>query len=150
VRRSFKPLGTKWRECDSCDALWSDARPSLLGIKVADCLPISIIAGDAIANIHCGWRGAVQKIVDAALDAIAITADARPGRGRVFASAALKSAKRLPRSSKMPSSIARVRSHTSTTVVTKERRTTYEGGEVRDDHEMRNLGRFNDLHFGRR
>jgi YfiH family protein len=52
-----------------CDALWSDL-PSALAIKVADCLPVSVIDGGVIANIHCGWRGAVQRIVDATLDAI--------------------------------------------------------------------------------
>jgi YfiH family protein len=47
-----------------CDAQWSDQRNTALAIKTADCLPISIIDADnvVIANIHSGWRGALQKI----------------------------------------------------------------------------------------
>ncbi|HEY0372157.1 MAG TPA: polyphenol oxidase family protein [Thermoanaerobaculia bacterium] len=60
-----------WRECDSCDALWSAAKGVTLGIKVADCLPVSLIdtTHNVIANIHSGWRGAVQRITTATLDA---------------------------------------------------------------------------------
>jgi YfiH family protein len=62
-----------WRECDSCDALWSDQPHSALGIKVADCLPISMLdpSHSVIANIHSGWRGSVQRITNATLDTIA-------------------------------------------------------------------------------
>jgi len=61
-----------WTECDSCDALWSDEAGVALGIKVADCLPVTLIDRNrgVIANIHCGWRGAVQGITSATLDAI--------------------------------------------------------------------------------
>src|SRR6266853_6196822 len=31
---------SRWRECDSCDGLWSSEPGTALGIKVADCLPI--------------------------------------------------------------------------------------------------------------
>ncbi|HYU24643.1 MAG TPA: polyphenol oxidase family protein [Thermoanaerobaculia bacterium] len=55
-----------------CDALWS-SEPGALAIKTADCLPVSLIAGGVIANIHCGWRGAVQRIVDATLDVVGVT-----------------------------------------------------------------------------
>jgi YfiH family protein len=60
-----------WRECDSCDALWSDHRGVALGIKIADCLPVSLLdsAHAVIANAHSGWRGAVQGVTAAALDA---------------------------------------------------------------------------------
>src|SRR5690242_2971526 len=33
----------RWRECDSCDALWSAEPHTALGIKVADCLPVTLI-----------------------------------------------------------------------------------------------------------
>lgn len=58
-----------WRECDSCDALWTSERGVSLAIKVADCLPVSLIdvGQHAIANVHSGWRGAVQRITAAAL-----------------------------------------------------------------------------------
>ena len=63
---------SQWRECDSCDALWSDHPGSALGIKVADCLPVSMIdpRRHVIANVHSGWRGTVQRIVDATLDTL--------------------------------------------------------------------------------
>ena len=60
-----------WRECDSCDALWSDESGVSLAIKIADCLPVSLIdpVQAVIANVHSGWRGAVQRITAAAIDA---------------------------------------------------------------------------------
>jgi YfiH family protein len=59
-------------ECDSCDGLWSSERGTALGIKVADCLPVTIadMSNSVIANVHSGWRGAVQKIAAEAIDAI--------------------------------------------------------------------------------
>lgn len=59
-----------WRECDSCDALWSEAKGVALGIKIADCLPVSLVDADrhVIANVHSGWRGAVQNITAAAVE----------------------------------------------------------------------------------
>jgi len=53
-----------------CDALWSDTRPALLAIKIADCLPVTIIDAErhVIVNIHAGWRGAAQRITAVALD----------------------------------------------------------------------------------
>jgi len=59
-------------ECDSCDGLWSSERGTALGIKVADCLPVTIadMERGVIANVHSGWRGAVQKIAAEAIDAI--------------------------------------------------------------------------------
>ena len=68
VRAVHEP---SWRECDSCDALWSSEKGVTLGVKVADCLPVSLIDVEhgVIANVHSGWRGAVQRITVAALDA---------------------------------------------------------------------------------
>ncbi len=47
------------------DALVSDARGVLLGVKTADCVPV--LLGDprtgAFAAIHAGWRGTVESIV---------------------------------------------------------------------------------------
>jgi YfiH family protein len=62
----------RWRECDSCDALWADERNVSLTIKIADCLPVSMIdpAHALIANVHSGWRGAAQGITGATVDAI--------------------------------------------------------------------------------
>ncbi|MGZ5476956.1 MAG: peptidoglycan editing factor PgeF [Thermoanaerobaculia bacterium] len=64
--------GKSWRECDSCDALWAAEPNVALGIKVADCLPVTLIDDrhQVVANVHSGWRGAVQQITAATLDAI--------------------------------------------------------------------------------
>jgi hypothetical protein len=64
--------GGAWRECDSCDALFGDTQGTSLGIKAADCLPITFIdpAHGVIANVHSGWRGATQRIVDETIDAL--------------------------------------------------------------------------------
>jgi YfiH family protein len=61
-----------WRECDSCDALYSHTPHTALGIKVADCLPVTMIdpVHSVIANIHSGWRGAAQAITAKTLDTI--------------------------------------------------------------------------------
>ncbi|HEV7767076.1 MAG TPA: polyphenol oxidase family protein [Thermoanaerobaculia bacterium] len=63
-----------WRECDSCDALWSDESATALAIKIADCLPIAMIdpIHGVMANVHSGWRGAVQRITAAAIDAASL------------------------------------------------------------------------------
>ena len=65
--------GKQWRECDSCDALWSDETGVSIGIKVADCLPVAMVdpVHSVIANVHSGWRGAVQGITAATIDRIA-------------------------------------------------------------------------------
>ncbi|HEX8169886.1 MAG TPA: polyphenol oxidase family protein [Thermoanaerobaculia bacterium] len=70
VRRAQRDAA--WRECDSCDALWSEERGVSIGIKVADCLPVTMIdpVHSVIANVHSGWRGAVQQITAATIDAI--------------------------------------------------------------------------------
>jgi len=59
-----------WSECDSCDALLSDERNVALGIKVADCLPVTMIdsAHSVVANIHSGWRGAASQITALTID----------------------------------------------------------------------------------
>jgi hypothetical protein len=58
-----------WCEAPGCDAIVSDGRPVALAIKIADCLPVSLLdtAGGATANIHSGWRGAAAGIVPATL-----------------------------------------------------------------------------------
>ena len=65
--------GSSWQECDSCDALWSSEREVALGIKIADCLPVSLVDPEhgVIANVHSGWRGAVQGITVETVDTIA-------------------------------------------------------------------------------
>jgi YfiH family protein len=81
-----------WREHASCDALWSDQPHTALGIKVADCLPVTIIddAHGVIANVHSGWRGAVQRITDATLDALARDSAFDPATARAWLGPAIR------------------------------------------------------------
>ncbi|MGH9422150.1 MAG: polyphenol oxidase family protein [Thermoanaerobaculia bacterium] len=76
----------RWRECDSCDALWSSESGTALGIKVADCLPVTIadMEHGVIANIHSGWRGAVQKITAEALDVLGVATPFDPASAQAW------------------------------------------------------------------
>lgn len=75
-----------WSECDSCDALYSAQHDTALGIKVADCLPVTMIdpLHSVIANIHSGWRGAVQRITAATLDTLARETSFDPHSARAW------------------------------------------------------------------
>lgn len=55
----------EWCEIEECDALWTRTKGVALAIKIADCLPVTLLSTDAsfVANIHAGWRGAAAGIV---------------------------------------------------------------------------------------
>jgi polyphenol oxidase len=63
---------SRWRECDSCDALWTEEPHVALGIKVADCLPVAMIdpVHSVVANVHSGWRGTLQNIAAETIDGL--------------------------------------------------------------------------------
>jgi polyphenol oxidase len=63
----------EWSECSRCDALGSTSRDVALAIKVADCLPVSIVDADQgfVVNLHAGWRGAAAGIASGTLDELA-------------------------------------------------------------------------------
>jgi YfiH family protein len=52
------------------DALVSDVRGVLLGVKTADCVPVLLgdVKTGAFAAIHAGWRGTVQSIALKAIE----------------------------------------------------------------------------------
>src|SRR5215208_6501960 len=56
-------------EDERCDALATNLKGVLLGVKTADCVPV--IVGDprsgACAAVHAGWRGTLAEIVKRAL-----------------------------------------------------------------------------------
>ncbi|HEX3281682.1 MAG TPA: peptidoglycan editing factor PgeF [Pyrinomonadaceae bacterium] len=64
-----KPATDAHGETVYCDAIVSDARGVMAGVKTADCVPILI--GDpktgAFAAVHAGWRGTVVEVVTRAL-----------------------------------------------------------------------------------
>ena len=76
--RAGQRVGPTWRECDSCDALWTIEPHTALGIKVADCLPVTLMGGNVLANVHSGWRGTVQRITAVTLDTIEREASFEP------------------------------------------------------------------------
>jgi len=65
LARIEQPPEGLWREDTSCDALATNERRIALGVKIADCLPVTLFDGTAgvVAGIHSGWRGAAAGIV---------------------------------------------------------------------------------------
>lgn len=59
-------------ESERCDALATNLKGLLLGVKTADCVPV--LLGDprsgACAAVHAGWRGTLAEIVKRALAAL--------------------------------------------------------------------------------
>lgn len=57
-------------DTEHCDALITNVKRLLLGVKTADCVPV--ILGDegtgACAAVHAGWRGTLSSIVPRALE----------------------------------------------------------------------------------
>lgn len=56
----------------TADAAWTERPGTALAVAVADCVPavVSDTAGTVAAVVHCGWRGAVGGIVEAAVAAL--------------------------------------------------------------------------------
>lgn len=67
------------RTC-SGDALIADQAGMLLGIRVADCVPILMVDRErrAVAAVHAGWRGALHRIVEKAVGEMYRTFGSRP------------------------------------------------------------------------
>ena len=70
----------------ACDAMWSERRGVSIGIKIADCLPVTMFdpSHSIIANIHSGWRGAAQQITSQTLDALARSSSFDPSSARAY------------------------------------------------------------------
>jgi YfiH family protein len=49
------------------DALVTIGTDISLVVLAADCVPIALVAGRAVAAVHCGWRGLLAGVVDAAV-----------------------------------------------------------------------------------
>jgi purine-nucleoside/S-methyl-5'-thioadenosine phosphorylase / adenosine deaminase len=58
-------------------------RPGVaVGVATADCVPVLIAAGSAVAAVHAGWRGLAQGVIPRALEALR---EAAPGAEPVAA-----------------------------------------------------------------
>jgi polyphenol oxidase len=62
------------------DALVTTVPGLPLLVLVADCAPVALVAGDAIAAVHVGWRGLLAGVVPAAVELVR-----RRGQGPVRA-----------------------------------------------------------------
>lgn len=58
------------------DALVTDRRGLGLGVLVADCVPTMVAADGAVGVVHSGWRGLLAGVVQAAVEALALTGGA--------------------------------------------------------------------------
>ncbi len=62
------------------DALVEDTPGSSVAVKTADCIPVLLVdeRRRAVAAVHAGWRGTAQRIVPAAIEAMAREFGTRP------------------------------------------------------------------------
>ncbi len=51
----------------TCDALLTAEPATALVVRTADCLPVALAGGGAIAVVHAGWRGLAADILGAAV-----------------------------------------------------------------------------------
>jgi polyphenol oxidase len=57
-------IGTGTEDLSDCDALVTQDKTMLLGIKTADCAPICFADGGNIGIAHVGWRGLCLGLVE--------------------------------------------------------------------------------------
>lgn len=83
--REVRYAGEQWpgREPEACDAVYTDVRGQVLGVLVADCVPVLLADPDArlVGAAHAGREGMVAGVVPALVAAMA-GAGARPDRMR--------------------------------------------------------------------
>jgi hypothetical protein len=88
VRRPRQVHGANVVRADAGEALGeADAALATLpgvavGVVTADCVPVLIAAGAAVAAVHAGWRGLAAGVIPRALEALA---EAAPGAAPVAA-----------------------------------------------------------------
>lgn len=44
------------------DALYTDRPGLFVGVKTADCVPVLLVSGVAVAAVHAGWRGTALRL----------------------------------------------------------------------------------------
>jgi YfiH family protein len=69
VRVERVSASQNWSEFSGCDALFTTGKNVALGIKVADCLPVTLVdpTHSVMANAHSGWRGTAAGITSTTL-----------------------------------------------------------------------------------
>ncbi len=83
--REVRYAGEQWpeREPEACDAVYTDVRGQVLGVLVADCVPVLLADPDArlVGAAHAGREGMAAGVVPALVEAMA-GAGAQPERMR--------------------------------------------------------------------
>jgi YfiH family protein len=74
-------VGSPGRELPQADGQVTATRGVGLAALVADCLPIALVGGDAVAIVHAGWRGLAGGVIEAAVGALRGTLHAAIGPG---------------------------------------------------------------------
>ena len=70
------PAPGETADAGSCDALVTRLAGVGLVVQTADCVPLLLVASDAIGAVHTGWRGAAANVAGAAAEALlALTGD---------------------------------------------------------------------------
>ncbi|MEO1039833.1 MAG: peptidoglycan editing factor PgeF [Pseudomonadota bacterium] len=94
VLRVDSPPQGVW-SAGEADALMTDQPSLALCAQCADCVPVVLFdpVRRAIAAVHSGWRGAVQNIVGATLDAMNEAYATRPGDVRAAIGPAISKAR---------------------------------------------------------
>lgn len=57
-------IKTGQEDLDQCDGIWSRNRQFCLGVKTADCAPITFHNDQIFGVIHAGWRGCINGIIE--------------------------------------------------------------------------------------
>ncbi len=67
-------------EVPDADAILSVHPGPTVAVVTADCVPILVAAGHAVAAVHAGWRGLARGVIPAALELLADHAAGAPPR----------------------------------------------------------------------
>lgn len=65
-----RPAPGETADAGPCDALVTRLAGVGLVVQTADCVPVLLVASDAIGAVHAGWRGAATNVVGAAAEAL--------------------------------------------------------------------------------
>jgi polyphenol oxidase len=86
--RRITAAGAEPAQRPRVDGQATDVSGAALAALVADCLPIAVAGGGAVAILHAGWRGLAAGVVGAGVDAVrglgapaALSAAIGPGAG---------------------------------------------------------------------
>lgn len=70
--RVIRPSPEEAGDLPEADAAWTDRPGAVCAVLTADCLPVLLCtrAGDAVAAVHCGWRGLAAGVLTEAIRAM--------------------------------------------------------------------------------